>query len=202
MALFPQSFLDDLKAQTNIVSLIGDVVPLKKAGATWKGLCPFHQERTPSFNVNGEKGFFKCFGCGAGGDAVKFVELYQKVSFPEAIRYLAQRAGMPVPETQGGPDERAARRFGRPDQAARGRRGVLQGTTGLAGRRAGPAGTRVAGLTAETSGRSVMGMHRRPVAIHCEPCLRTGRSLFPCRSRAGSSSSASRACWSTGSGIA
>jgi DNA primase len=108
MALFPQSFLDDLKAQTNIVSLIGDVVPLKKAGATWKGLCPFHQERTPSFNVNGEKGFFKCFGCGAGGDAVKFVELYQKVSFPEAIRYLAQRAGMPVPETQGGPDERAA----------------------------------------------------------------------------------------------
>jgi DNA primase len=108
MALFPQSFLDDLKAQTNIVSLIGDVVPLKKAGATWKGLCPFHQERTPSFNVNGEKGFFKCFGCGAGGDAVKFVELHQKLSFPEAIRYLAQRAGLQIPETQGGPDERAA----------------------------------------------------------------------------------------------
>ena len=108
MALFPQSFLDDLKAQTNIVSLIGDVVPLKKTGATWKGLCPFHQERTPSFNVNGDKGFFKCFGCGAGGDAVKFVELQQKVSFPEAVRYLAQRAGLAVPETQGGPDERAA----------------------------------------------------------------------------------------------
>ena len=108
MALFPQSFLDDLKAQTNIVSLIGDVVPLKKTGATWKGLCPFHQERTPSFNVNGDKGFFKCFGCGAGGDAVKFVELQQKLSFPEAVRYLAQRAGLAVPETQGGPDERAA----------------------------------------------------------------------------------------------
>ena len=61
MALFPQSFLDDLKSQTNIVSLISDVVPLKKMGATWKGLCPFHQERTPSFNVNGDKGFFKCF---------------------------------------------------------------------------------------------------------------------------------------------
>ena len=93
MALFPQSFLDDLKSQTNIVSLISDVVPLKKMGATWKGLCPFHQERTPSFNVNGDKGFFKCFGCGAGGDAVKFVELQQKLSFPEAVRYLAQRAG-------------------------------------------------------------------------------------------------------------
>jgi DNA primase len=108
MALFPQTFIDDLKAQTNIVSLIGDVVPLKKMGAAWKGLCPFHQEKTPSFNVNADKNFFKCFGCGAGGDAVKFVELYQKVSFPEAVRYLAQRAGMEVPETQGGPDERAA----------------------------------------------------------------------------------------------
>jgi DNA primase len=108
MALFPQSFLDDLKSQTNIVSLISDVVPLKKMGATWKGLCPFHQERTPSFNVNGDKGFFKCFGCGAGGDAVKFVELQQKVSFPEAVRYLAQRAGMTVPEGPGGQEDRAA----------------------------------------------------------------------------------------------
>ena len=108
MALFPQSFLDDLKSQTNIVSLISDVVPLKKMGATWKGLCPFHQERTPSFNVNGDKGFFKCFGCGAGGDAVKFVELQQKVSFPEAVRYLAQRAGMTVPEGPGGQEDREA----------------------------------------------------------------------------------------------
>ena len=108
MALFPQTFLDDLKSQTNIVSVIGDVVPLKKMGATWKGLCPFHQERTPSFNVHPDKGFFKCFGCGAGGDAVKFVELQQKVSFPEAVRYLAQRAGMTVPEGPGGDEDRAA----------------------------------------------------------------------------------------------
>jgi DNA primase len=108
MALFPQSFLDDLKAQTDIVSVISDVVPLKKAGATWKGLCPFHQEKTPSFNVNRDKGFFKCFGCGAGGDVVKFVELQQKMAFPEAVRYLAHRAGIQVPESQGGPDDRAA----------------------------------------------------------------------------------------------
>ena len=90
MALFPQGFLDDLKAQTDIVAIIGDVTPLKKAGASYKGLCPFHTEKTPSFNVNKDKGFFKCFGCGAGGDAVKFVELHQKVTFPEAVRYLAQ----------------------------------------------------------------------------------------------------------------
>lgn len=107
MALFPASFVDDLKAQTNIVSVIGDIVALKKTGNTWKGLCPFHTEKTPSFNVNGDKGFFKCFGCGAGGDVVKFVELYQKMSFPEAVRYLATRASMPIPEADGSPEARA-----------------------------------------------------------------------------------------------
>ena len=108
MALFPQSFIDDLKAQTDIVAVINDVVPLKKTGGTWKGLCPFHQEKTPSFNVNKDKGFFKCFGCGAGGDVMKFVELQQKLSFPEAVRYLAGRAGMTVPEGETGPADRAA----------------------------------------------------------------------------------------------
>jgi DNA primase len=108
VALFPPSFLEDLKAQTDIVSVIGEVTPLKKTGAAWKGLCPFHQEKTPSFNVNPEKGFFKCFGCGVGGDVVKFVELSQKLGFPDAVRYLARRASMPVPEADGGPDDRAA----------------------------------------------------------------------------------------------
>lgn len=108
MALFPQSFIDDLKAQTDIVAVIGEVTPLKKTGATWKGLCPFHQERTPSFNVNGDKGFFKCFGCGAGGDVMKFVELHHKLSFPEAVRMLAARASLPVPDEDGGPEGRAA----------------------------------------------------------------------------------------------
>jgi DNA primase len=108
MALFPLSFLDDLKAQTDIVQVIGEVVPLKKAGATWKGLCPFHQEKTPSFNVNRDKGFFKCFGCGAGGDVLKFIELHQKMPFLEAVRYLAQRSGIQVPEGPGGSEDRAA----------------------------------------------------------------------------------------------
>src|SRR6185436_14645330 len=108
MALFPQTFVDDLKTQTDIVQVISDVVPsLKKTGATFKGLCPFHQERTPSFNVNRDKGFFKCFGCGVGGDVVRFVELQQKASFPEAVAYLARRAGLQVPEGEGGAEERA-----------------------------------------------------------------------------------------------
>ena len=108
MSLFPQSFVEDVKAQSDIVSIIGDVVPLRKAGATWKGLCPFHQEKTPSFNVNRDKGFFKCFGCDAGGDVVKFVQLYQKMSFPEAVRHLATRAGIQIPETTSSPEEREA----------------------------------------------------------------------------------------------
>jgi len=108
MALFPQSFLDEIKAQTDIVAVVGDVVSLRKAGSTWKGLCPFHQEKTPSFNVNKDKGFFKCFGCGAGGDVVKFVEMYQKLSFPEAVRHLAQRASIQLPETTSGPEDREA----------------------------------------------------------------------------------------------
>lgn len=108
MALFPQGFLDDLKAQSDIVAIIGEVTPLKKAGANWKGLCPFHTEKTPSFNVLRDKGIFKCFGCGAGGDVLKFVELHQKLTFPEAVRYLAQRASLTIPEGVDGAEDRVA----------------------------------------------------------------------------------------------
>ena len=98
MALFPQTFLDDLHLHADIVQVIGDVVSLKRSGATWKGLCPFHGEKTPSFHVNREKGFFHCFGCHVGGDVIKFMELHEKVSFPEAVRMLAGRFGLTVPE--------------------------------------------------------------------------------------------------------
>jgi DNA primase len=68
MALYPQTFIDDLKHHADIVVVIQDYVSLKKTGATYKGLCPFHGEKTPSFHVNRDKGFFHCFGCSAGGD--------------------------------------------------------------------------------------------------------------------------------------
>ena len=96
--LFPQQFIDDLRLQANIVQVVQDYVPLKKAGVTYKGLCPFHSEKTPSFHVNPEKGFFHCFGCGVGGDVFKFLELHEKVAFPDAVRMLAQRFGVPLPE--------------------------------------------------------------------------------------------------------
>ncbi len=100
MPLFPASFVDDLKSHVDIVQIVQERVPLRKSGATWKGLCPFHGEKTPSFHVNGEKGFFHCFGCGVGGDVIKFVELNDKLSFPEAVRQLAARAGLTVPEAE------------------------------------------------------------------------------------------------------
>ena len=98
MGLFPQSFIDDLKSQADIVHVVQGYVPLKRAGAAYRGLCPFHTEKTPSFNVHPDKGFFHCFGCGVGGDVVKFIELQERLPFPDAVRHLAQIVGVPVPE--------------------------------------------------------------------------------------------------------
>ena len=95
---FEQRFIDDLRLQADIVRVIQDYVSLKKAGVKFKGLCPFHSEKTPSFTVDQEKGFFHCFGCHAGGDVFKFLELHEKVTFPEAVRMLAQTFGIPMPE--------------------------------------------------------------------------------------------------------
>ena len=99
--LFPQSFIDDLRLQADIVSVIQEYVPLKRAGVSYKGLCPFHGEKTPSFIVHRDKGFFHCFGCGVGGDVFKFLELHEKIGFQDAVRQLAQRFGMPIPEAPG-----------------------------------------------------------------------------------------------------
>lgn len=98
MALFAASFIDDLKSHADIVQVVQERVPLRRSGTAWKGLCPFHGEKTPSFQVNGERGFFYCFGCGVGGDVIKFIELADRVTFPEAVRQLAGRFGLPVPE--------------------------------------------------------------------------------------------------------
>ncbi len=105
MGLFPQHFLDDLRQQADIVRVVMDRVPLKRSGSGYKGLCPFHAEKTPSFHVNPARGIFHCFGCGVGGDVFKFVELVEKVSFPEAVRILASRVGLRVPEPAGARDE-------------------------------------------------------------------------------------------------
>jgi DNA primase len=108
LPLYPQQFIDDLKHHADIVVVIGDYVSLKKSGATYKGLCPFHGEKTPSFHVNRDKGFFHCFGCGVGGDVFKFLELHDKVGFADAVKQLAQRFGLTVPELEQSDEQRAS----------------------------------------------------------------------------------------------
>src|SRR5919199_5837705 len=109
MGLLPQRFIDDLRLQANLVQIIQEYVPLKRAGRTYKGLCPFHAEKTPSFHVNPDKGFFHCFGCGVGGDVFKFLELHEKVAFPDAVRMLAQKFGVSLPELEDGSSDDARR---------------------------------------------------------------------------------------------
>lgn len=104
---FPQSFIDDLRMQADIVQVVQEYVSLKKTGATYKGLCPFHSEKTPSFHVNRDKGFFHCFGCGVGGDVFKFLELQEKMGFQDAVRHLASKFGVPIPEQVGGRESHA-----------------------------------------------------------------------------------------------
>jgi DNA primase len=102
MALFPQSFIDEVRSAADLVAVAQDYVSLRKAGTSYKGLCPFHAEKTPSFHVNPDRGFFHCFGCGAGGDVFKFIELTEKVGFQDAVRQLAQRFGVAIPELEPG----------------------------------------------------------------------------------------------------
>ena len=101
MAQYSQSLLDDVRGATDIVDLVGRFVNLRKAGAGWKGLCPFHAEKTPSFTVNPRKGIFHCFGCGVGGDAFGFLMRQDRLSFPEAVRALARTAGIALPDERG-----------------------------------------------------------------------------------------------------
>jgi len=109
VALFPQSFIEDLRTRADIVQVVQEHVSLKKVGGTYKGLCPFHGEKTPSFHVNREKGFFHCFGCGVGGDVIKFVEMHERLGFMDAVRLLAQKLGLTVPESGGEANEADAR---------------------------------------------------------------------------------------------
>jgi DNA primase len=98
MAQFSPTTLDEIRSGVDIVGLVGRFVNLRKAGQNWKGLCPFHAEKTPSFMVNPKKGIFHCFGCGVGGDAFGFLMKVDRLSFPEAVRALAQQAGVTLPD--------------------------------------------------------------------------------------------------------
>ncbi len=100
----PDSFLDALTERCDIVEVVSRYVSLTKKGGNLFGLCPFHNEKTPSFSVSPDKQIYHCFGCGKGGGVVGFIMEIENLSFPEAVRFLAERAGMPMPE-EGGDEE-------------------------------------------------------------------------------------------------
>jgi DNA primase len=106
--LFSSGTLEQIRAASDIVDVIGSCLPLKRAGANFVALCPFHREKTPSFNVNPHRQIFHCFGCHKGGDVFKFVEYYENVAFPEAVKRLADRAKIPLEyeQTPGGQQTR------------------------------------------------------------------------------------------------
>src|SRR4030095_10909123 len=108
MAGFTPDILEEIRSRVDIVELVGQWVKLKRAGENWKGLCPFHTEKTPSFTVNPKKGIFHCFGCKAGGDAFSFLRKQERLDFPEAVRALAERAGVTLPadRAERAPDSR------------------------------------------------------------------------------------------------
>ena len=106
--LIPQYFIDDLIARVDIVEVLGRRLQLKKAGHEFKAVCPFHDEKTPSFTVSPQKGFYHCFGCGAHGTALGFLMEHDHMSFVDAVEELARQMGMEVPREE---SQRPARRF-------------------------------------------------------------------------------------------
>src|SRR5438876_6365649 len=101
------SFADRVKQQADIVRVIGEYVQLKRAGQNFRGLCPFHAEKSPSFAVHPTKQIYHCFGCGVGGDVFKFVMEMEKCAFPEAIRVVAEKCGIAIPRPkERSPEER------------------------------------------------------------------------------------------------
>ena len=101
--MFPESFIQQVAQATDIVDLVGQYVALNKRGKELLGLCPFHNDKNPSMNVSPVKQIFKCFACGAGGGVFQFVMMYEKLTFPEAVRTLAERANIPLPAVAASP---------------------------------------------------------------------------------------------------
>lgn len=100
MAIIPKEIVNDIIERAQVDEVVGEFVNLRKRGTNYLGLCPFHHEKTPSFTVSPNKGIYKCFGCGQGGDSVKFLMEHEHYNYPEALRYLAKKYGIEVPEVE------------------------------------------------------------------------------------------------------
>ena len=137
MAAIPQSTIDEIKDRVDIADVIGQYVVLKpqSGGRSWKGLCPFHDEKTPSFNVTPDRGTYYCFGCGEGGDVIAFLQNKENRSFPETVRQLAKECGIAIPEDAGRSEDRVGPLFEANEQAQEFFRSQLAGESGAEARR-------------------------------------------------------------------
>ena len=106
MPFYSDELIEEVRSRNDIVDVIGQSVQLKKKGSTYFGLCPFHNEKTGSFSVSPNKQMYYCFGCGAGGNVFTFVQNYENMTFPEAVQYLAERAGVQLPQQEETPEEK------------------------------------------------------------------------------------------------
>ena len=120
MARIPEDTLQAIRDRVDLVDLIGRHVHLKKSGRNFVGLCPFHTEKTPSFNVNIEKQIYHCFGCGEGGNAITFLMQHENLTFPEAARTLARELGIEVPERETSGEEGIGEKLRAANQVAQG----------------------------------------------------------------------------------
>lgn len=99
---YPPEWVNELRSKLDIVQVISSYLQVNKRGSVHWALCPFHHEKTPSFAINEDEQFYHCFGCGEGGDVIKFVQQIESISYPEALEKLAERAGMKLPEVEDG----------------------------------------------------------------------------------------------------
>ena len=105
---YAEDVIEEVRSRNDIVSVISDYVKLQRKGSSYFGLCPFHNEKSPSFSVSPDKQMYYCFGCGAGGNVFTFIQEYENYSFPEALKFLAERAGITLPEKEYSQEERQA----------------------------------------------------------------------------------------------
>lgn len=103
---YSEELIEEIRNRNDIVDVVSAYVKLKKKGSTYFGLCPFHNEKSPSFSVNGQRQIFHCFGCGEGGNVYSFLMKYENFTFPETVRFLAERAGIELPEVEDSPEEK------------------------------------------------------------------------------------------------
>ena len=105
---YEEDFVEEVRQRSDVVDIISSYVNLKRTGSNYVGLCPFHNEKTASFSVSPSKQMYYCFGCGAGGNVFTFIQEYENYSFPEAMKFLAERAVITLPEKEYSQEERRA----------------------------------------------------------------------------------------------